>query len=46
MKKFETLEKGSGKWKCPNTEYLSVFSPNAGKYGWEKTLYLDTFQTV
>ena len=22
--------------KCPNTEYLSVFCPNAGKYGPEK----------
>ena len=35
--------------KCPNTEffllreYLSVFSPNVGKYGPEKTLHLDTF---
>ena len=27
-------------------EYLSVFSPNAGKYGPEKTPYLDTFQAV
>ena len=26
--------------------YLSVFSPNAGKYGSEKTLYLDTFHAV
>ena len=37
--------------KCPNTEffsgpYLSVFSPNVGKYGPEKTPYLDTFQAV
>ena len=43
--------------KCPNTEfflvhifshtkYLSVFSPNAGKYGPEKTPYLDTFHAV
>ena len=31
---------------CPNTEYLSIFSPNAGKYGPEKTPYLDTFHTV
>ena len=31
-----------------NTEryYLSVFSPNAGKYGPEKTPYLDTFHAV
>ena len=37
--------------KCPNTEfflvrifpYLSVFSPNAGKYGPEKTLYFGHF---
>ena len=27
-----------------DTPYLSVFSPNAGKYGPEKTPYLDTFQ--
>ena len=26
--------------------YLSVFSPNAGKYGLEKTPYLDTFHAV
>ena len=26
--------------------YLSVFSPNAGKYGPEITPYLDTFQAV
>ena len=25
---------------------MSVFSPNTGKYGPEKTPYLDTFQTV
>ena len=29
-----------------NTSYLSVFSPNAGKYGPEKTPYLDTFYAV
>ena len=29
-----------------DTLYLSVFSPNAGKYGPEKTPYLDTFHTV
>ena len=29
-----------------NTEYLSVFTPNAGKYGPEKTPYLDTFRAV
>ena len=27
-------------------KYLSVFSPNAGKYGPEITPYLDTFQAV
>ena len=26
--------------------YLSVFSPNAGKYGPEKPPYLDTFQNL
>ena len=29
-----------------DTEYLSVFSPNAEKYGPEKTPYLDTFHAV
>ena len=29
-----------------NTSYLSVFSPNAGKYGPEITPYLDTFHAV
>ena len=33
-------------WIRRYTEYLSVFSPNVGKYGPEKTPYLDTFQTV
>ena len=43
--------------KCSNTElflvcnflysdYLSVFSPNTGKYGPEITPYLDTFHAV
>ena len=27
-------------------EYISVFSLNRGKYGPEKTLYLDTFYVV
>ena len=29
-----------------NALYLSVFSPNSGKYGPEKTPYLDTFHAV
>ena len=29
-----------------NTERYEVFSPNAGKYGPEKTPYLDTFHAV
>ena len=29
-----------------NTEIYGVFSPNAGKYGPEKTPYLDTFHAV
>ena len=33
-------------WIRRDTKYLSVFSPNAGKYGPEKTLYLDTFHAV
>ena len=37
--------------KWPNTEFFlvhifSVFSPNTGKYGPEKTPYLDTFHTM
>ena len=33
-------------WIRRDTEYLSVFSPNAGKYGPEKILHLDTFHAV
>ena len=33
-------------WVRRDTKYLSVFSPNAGKYRPEKTLYLDTFHAV
>ena len=33
-------------WIRRGTPYLSVFSPNAGKYGPEKILYLDTFPAV
>ena len=29
-----------------DNSYVSVFSPNAGKYGPEKTSYLDTFHAV
>ena len=29
-----------------NTKYLSIFSPNAGRYEPEKTPYLDTFHAV
>ena len=32
-------------WIRIGTEYLAVFSPNAGKYGREKTSDLDTFHT-
>ena len=37
--------------KCPNTGFFSdmyfpVVNPNAGKYGPEKTTYLDTFHAV
>ena len=28
------------------TEQISIFSPNTGKYGPEKNLYLDTFHAV
>ena len=33
-------------WIRKDTSYLSVFSPNAGKYGPEKTPYLDTFHAM
>ena len=33
-------------WIRKDTPYLSVFSPNAGNYGPEKTPYLGTFQAV
>ena len=33
-------------WIWGDTKYLSVFSMNAGKYGPEKTPYLDTFHVV
>ena len=33
-------------WIRRDTPYLSVFSPNAAKYGPEKTPYLDTFNAV
>ena len=33
-------------WIRRDTQCLSVFSLNAGKYGPEKTLYLDTFDSV
>ena len=34
------------KYKVFSGLYLPVFSPNPGKYGLEKTLYLDTFHSV
>ena len=33
-------------WIRRDMEFLSASSPNTGKYGPEKTLYLDTFQAV
>ena len=33
-------------WIRRDMEYFYVFNPNAGKYGPEKTPYLDTFQAV
>ena len=33
-------------WILTDTLYLSLFSPNTGKYGPEKTLHLDTFHAV
>ena len=33
-------------WIQRDAVYLSVFSPNAGKYGSEKSSYLDTFYAV
>ena len=31
---------------CPNTLYLSVFSPNVGKYRPEKTPYLKSTENL
>ena len=42
----EQISKRLLREKCPNTKYLSIFSPNAGKYGPEKTPHLDTFHAV
>ena len=33
-------------WIRKDSEYLSVISPNAGKYGPEKAPYLDTFHAM
>ena len=33
-------------WRRRFTEYISIFSPNTGKYGSEKAPYLDTFHAV
>ena len=33
-------------WVLGDTPYLSVFIPNAGKYGQEKTPYLDTSHAI
>ena len=33
-------------WIRRDTEYLPLFSPNVGKYGPEKTPYLDTFHVL
>ena len=33
-------------WIRRDTKYLSIFSPNAGKYGPKMTPYLDTFHAV
>ena len=44
--KFEVFILCALREKCPNMEYLSDFSRNAGKYGPEKTPYLDTFHAA
>ena len=41
----DTLRKES-KYGVFSSPYFSVFSPNTGKYGPEKTPYLDTFHVV
>ena len=45
---FPISKKGQGtSFDIPgDTPYLSIFSPNAGKYGPEKTPYLNTFHAV
>ena len=40
------IQDNGGIEKVTVTAYLSVFSPNAGKFGPEKTPYLDTFHRV
>ena len=37
---------GANSLKLSHTEYLSVFSPNAGKHGPEKLKNMDTFHAV
>ena len=44
--KNEILEAKRSYFENLDIQYLSVFSPNGGKYGPEKTPYLDTFQAV
>ena len=47
---FASNTEGTLREKCPNTEFswvkFPVFSLNKGKYGPEKTPYLDTFKAV
>ena len=43
---YKTYTENILREKHPNTDYLSVFSPNTVKYGPEETPYLDTFHKV
>ena len=43
---FSRIWTECGEIRSISPQYLSVFSPNEGKYGTEKTPYLDTFHTV
>ena len=46
MKIFLVRILSDSDWIRRDTPYLSVFSPNAEKYGPEKTPYFDTFHAV
>ena len=46
IRNFSGLYFSLSDWTRRDNPYLSVFSPNVGKYGQEKTPYLNTFHAV